>query len=109
MAVIVPGASALTATASAAIVSAALVTAGRASAAEFGDFDGNCQIDAADTALFSPCVSGPGGGIDPGCEPGDVDGDLDVDLTDFEFVQRVFGFSAPSMTVSAQPARRVRS
>ncbi|HRX86145.1 MAG TPA: hypothetical protein P5572_14080, partial [Phycisphaerae bacterium] len=48
-----------------------------------GDFDGDGDIDGADTAYFTDCLSGPETPFAPGCSPCDTDADGDVDLADF--------------------------
>ena len=49
----------------------------------FGDFDGDCDVDQSDYALFEQCASGPGVPYAAGCGMRDGDGDGDVDQADF--------------------------
>jgi hypothetical protein len=67
-----------------------------------GDFDGDCDVDAADFDAFVNCATGPtvlyepnqppaGCPLDPGTDnilPTDFDGDRDVDHIDFSVLQR---------------------
>lgn len=55
-----------------------------------GDLDGDDDVDLADYELFGECVSGPEGGLMPGCEGADLDYDSDVDNADFAAFQRLF-------------------
>jgi hypothetical protein len=43
-----------------------------------------------DYAAFYACLTGPGGGLLPGCQPADLDTDNDVDLKDFAAFTQVF-------------------
>jgi hypothetical protein len=43
----------------------------------------NCDLDLADYAVFSACLTGPGAGLRPQCAWTDFDGDGDTDLADF--------------------------
>ncbi len=52
------------------------------------DFDGD--VDLYDYADWEACLSGPGGGIEPGCGCFDFDDDGDVDLIDFAALQAAF-------------------
>lgn len=54
-----------------------------------GDLNGDGSVDAADAALLSECLAGPGN-PDPGCatfDTSDLDGDGDVDLADVAMLQ----------------------
>ncbi|MHC4698577.1 MAG: FG-GAP repeat protein, partial [Planctomycetota bacterium] len=55
-----------------------------------GDFDGDADIDLADTGKFATCTTGPVGTLAAGCEPADADHDNDVDLEDFAVAQNTF-------------------
>ena len=44
------------------------------------NFDGELDLD--DLTLFVECITGPGGGVNPGCPPANSDFDDDVDLVD---------------------------
>jgi len=55
-----------------------------------GDFDCDEDIDLDDYASFAACLTGPAGGVSPGCASGDFDGDDDVDLHDVAAFQTVF-------------------
>ncbi|MFH0980141.1 MAG: S8 family serine peptidase [Planctomycetota bacterium] len=55
-----------------------------------GDFDADGDVDLGDYATFHDCLTGPGGGILPGCAPADLDTDVDVDLGDFTAFQAAF-------------------
>ena len=55
-----------------------------------GDFDGDGDVDLDDYALFPACVTGPGGGVPPGCEDADFELDNDVDFGDFGVFQLAF-------------------
>lgn len=57
-------------------------------APSFGDFDGDCDVDEDDVAMFKACMSGPMIPLSPGCEPFDANGDGFVDLSDFAVLQR---------------------
>ena len=48
-----------------------------------GDCDDDGDVDLIDYACFHGCLTGPAGGLLPGCEPFDFDADNDVDLLDF--------------------------
>ncbi len=52
------------------------------------DLDRDGDVDAADYALFTACVSGPGVSIADGCHNRDIDDDADVDQVDFGIFQR---------------------
>ncbi len=54
------------------------------------DFDGDCDVDADDFALFTNCASGPAIPLDSGCEGCDLDRDGDVDQIDFGIFQRCY-------------------
>ncbi|MCH7701911.1 MAG: VCBS repeat-containing protein [Planctomycetes bacterium] len=55
-----------------------------------GDVDGDGDVDLQDYDQFIACLTGPDGGIIPGCESADGDGDGDVDLGDFSILQLGF-------------------
>jgi len=55
-----------------------------------GDCDADGDVDLDDFGTFAGCLSGPGGGLPPGCQCADLDGDLDVDLGDFGGFQAIF-------------------
>jgi hypothetical protein len=56
-----------------------------------GDFNFDAHVDAADFAMFVPCVTGPAiHAIAPGCEDRDIDHDGDVDQDDFGRFPRCF-------------------
>ena len=55
------------------------------------DFDADEDVDLADYAFISDCMTGPDAeAIDPGCEDADLDWDGDVDLADVLGFQRAF-------------------
>jgi acetyltransferase-like isoleucine patch superfamily enzyme len=57
----------------------------------YGDFDVDLDVDAADAADFTSCVSGPAlGALQPICDHIDSDDDGDVDLDDFRWLQLCF-------------------
>lgn len=57
-----------------------------------GDYDVDGVVDAADSAKFLPCLTGPGGGpLDAGCDVFDFDLDGDIDLYDLQLYQEAFG------------------
>jgi hypothetical protein len=56
----------------------------------FGHFDADEDVDLDDYSEFANCLTGPGGGLLPGCEPADMDLDQDVDLSDVTWFQRAF-------------------
>jgi hypothetical protein len=60
-----------------------------------GDCDGDDDVDLDDFAILSGCVSGPQGGLRPGCACCDADGDEDVDLADGAAFQREFTGQLP--------------
>ena len=47
------------------------------------DADGDLDVDLDDYLAFLACMTGPAGGVDPGCTYYDADDDTDVDLLDF--------------------------
>ncbi len=55
-------------------------------------FDANCdgRVDVDDYPAVAQCLTGPGGGIEPGCQRYDEDGDADVDLADFAAMTTYF-------------------
>jgi hypothetical protein len=56
-----------------------------------GDMDADGDVDSADYALFSPCVTGAKSGPVPSpCSQADLDHDNDVDQADFGMMQRAF-------------------
>ena len=58
--------------------------------AEPGDVDGDLDVDLADHALQTDCLTGPGGTRGAACEFADTDGDGDVDLFDIAENQTIF-------------------
>ena len=52
-----------------------------------GDFNGDSQVDLADFAQFSACLTGPGATPPAGCACLDFEPDADVDLRDFAALQ----------------------
>ncbi len=56
-----------------------------------GDCDDDGDVDLIDYACFHDCLTGPNGGLLPGCEPFDFDGDNDTDVFDFAELQVAFG------------------
>ena len=48
-----------------------------------GDWDDNGVVDLEDFVHWPECMTGPHGGVLPGCGPFDFDGEGDVDLVDF--------------------------
>lgn len=55
------------------------------------DFDGDCDVDDADRAHFTSCLSGPSiAQLDSACLNADLDHDQDVDQADFGLFQRCF-------------------
>ena len=61
-----------------------------ASGPDFGDSDGDGDVDLVDYDAFDDCLDGPGTPTDPGCEGFDSDDDTDVDLKDFSEFQVSF-------------------
>jgi len=55
-----------------------------------GDLNGDCNVDLYDFLAFHGCLTGPDGGVDPGCQQMDLDGDDDVDLYDAAAFLAVF-------------------
>ncbi|MHC4611786.1 MAG: FG-GAP repeat domain-containing protein, partial [Planctomycetota bacterium] len=55
-----------------------------------GDSDGDGDVDLDDHAALYDCLTGPGGGLGPGCAVFDWADDFDVDLEDAAEFQRVF-------------------
>jgi hypothetical protein len=58
---------------------------------QWGDLDGDGDVDQDDFTQFGPCFTGPGGQLPPGCGNADFDGDEHVDCSDW------FGFHAAWM------------
>jgi hypothetical protein len=56
----------------------------------FGDLDQDANVNLDDHDLFSDCLTGPGGGVLPGCDRADLDEDVDVDLDDFQAFMAAF-------------------
>jgi sulfatase modifying factor 1 len=65
----------------------------------YGDLDEDGDVDVEDFADLPGCLTGPGGGLGPGCAAFDFNDDDDVDLADFAAFQRVFGLPAPPSMV----------
>ncbi len=59
-------------------------------ATPLGDCDQTGCVDLFDYSLFEPCLTGPEGGILPGCGCFDVDGSGAVDLLDYGVIQTGF-------------------
>jgi len=55
-----------------------------------GDCNADRLVDLEDYGCFFNCVTGEGGGIDPGCSPFDFDFDVDVDTIDWHVLQTLF-------------------
>ncbi len=55
-----------------------------------GDYNGDTTVNLADFVAFPECMTGPGGGILPGCGIFDFLNDGDVDLDDFARFQLAF-------------------
>ncbi|MCH7812571.1 MAG: hypothetical protein IID40_00990 [Planctomycetes bacterium] len=55
-----------------------------------GDHDGGGTIDLADYAAFEPCLTGPAGGVPPGCTVFDFFDDLHIDLADYAAFQAAY-------------------
>jgi hypothetical protein len=55
-----------------------------------GDCNGDGVVDAADFALFDPCLLGPGNVLGVDCDCFDLDADGDNDLRDFASFQTAF-------------------
>ena len=55
-----------------------------------GDCNYDAGVDLLDFQYFSTCLSGPNGGLVPGCSCLDFDVDADVDLADFAEFQAAF-------------------
>ncbi|MFH0982047.1 MAG: dockerin type I domain-containing protein [Planctomycetota bacterium] len=69
-----------------------------------GDMDADGDLDMADVAGFISCLTGPGGGVPPGCAPGDEEPDADVDLADFALIQTVFSMTGSPVAALVQAA-----
>ncbi|HNQ23776.1 MAG TPA: M14 family zinc carboxypeptidase [Phycisphaerae bacterium] len=54
------------------------------------DYNGDGNVDLPDYAAFSDCLTGPDGGVLPGCAIFELTGDADVDLDDLAAFQRLF-------------------
>ncbi len=52
-----------------------------------GDCDDDNDVDLTDYSCFLDCVSGPDGGVSPGCGTFDFDTDEDVDIHDWGSLQ----------------------
>ena len=57
---------------------------------ELADFDADGDVDLADAATLTVCLSGPDVPAAPGCEPADLDCDGDADLADAARLHRRF-------------------
>jgi hypothetical protein len=55
-----------------------------------GDYNGDESIDLEDAAELAPCLTGPEGGVLPGCTVFDFLGDEDVDLADYAAFENAF-------------------
>ncbi len=55
-----------------------------------GDADGDGDVDLDDYSVFAACLSGPFGGVAPGCAFADFNGDAAVDLRDYAEFQIAF-------------------
>jgi hypothetical protein len=55
-----------------------------------GDSDGDGDIDLFDFGGLVDCLSGPNGGLAPGCEAFDFNADADIDLADYGSFQAAF-------------------
>jgi len=55
-----------------------------------GDIDTDFDVDFADFASFTNCLTGPDVGLTTGCDLADLGGDADVDLDDFAQFQQQF-------------------
>jgi hypothetical protein len=53
------------------------------------DCDGDMDVD--DYGVFADCLTGPEGGLLPGCDAADYDIDADVDLVDYQLFLALFG------------------
>ena len=60
-----------------------------------GDVDHDGDVDLIDSEELYNCLTGPGGGVLPGCEGAALDGDADVDLLDFALLQSHFTGHGP--------------
>jgi hypothetical protein len=57
-----------------------------------GDLNHDAHINLADHALWTECMTGPGGGVPADCAGADLQLDDDVDLADFaEFLEQFTG------------------
>jgi len=70
------------------------------------DFDGDGDVDLADFTVLAGCLTGPGGGILPGCDDADLDSDDDTDLQDAAVLLRAFTGPATGRSGPAPSARR---
>ncbi len=57
---------------------------------EFGDLDGDGQVDLLDHEAFVSCLTGPAGSVGASCAEADADGDGDADLLDSAAFQAAF-------------------
>ncbi len=72
----------------------------------FADADGDGDADQEDFGVVQACITGPGGGVLPGCECFNRDGDDDVDADDIgsSVTPNTFEGCASGPTVPANPA-----
>jgi len=73
--------------ASAATQNRVYVIAGNIEPFKNGDIDLDGTVIPDDYAMFVDCLTGPGGGMNPGCGAADLDNDFDVDIRDFAAFQ----------------------
>jgi len=59
-----------------------------------GDCNEDGVVNLFDYDTFEACITGPGGGLPPGCACFDFDGDGDITLNDFATVQDMFNGSS---------------
>jgi hypothetical protein len=60
-----------------------------------GDLTADCEVDDRDLVELVACLTGPGGGVLPGCAPADLESDADVDLADYARLQTLALTGAP--------------